>query len=132
MDYDVAKNIARIKDDIAKVCEPLGRNPDDVIIVGVTKYFDHNGIVAAVRDGVKHIGENRPMEIRDKFPAADAALEELLGPGKHYTKHMIGHLQRNKVKIALDLFDMIQSLDSVKLAEELQKQAENKGIEKIE
>jgi pyridoxal phosphate enzyme (YggS family) len=132
MDYDVAKNLARIRQGIAVACEISGRNPDEVIVVCVTKYFDHRGIVDAVRDGIKHIGENRPMEVRDKFPAADAALEEILGPGKHYTKHMIGHLQRNKVKVTLDIFDMIQSLDSVRLAEEVQMQAAKKGIERVE
>jgi pyridoxal phosphate enzyme (YggS family) len=132
MDYDVAKNLSRIREDIARVCEPAGRNPDDVLIVCVTKYFDHRAIVAAVRDGIRHIGENRPMDVRDKFPAADAAVEELLGPGKHYTKHMIGHLQRNKVKVTLELFDMVQSLDSIRLAEETQKQADKMGIERVE
>jgi pyridoxal phosphate enzyme (YggS family) len=132
MNFNVAKNLERIKEGIAEACEPSGRNPDDVIIVGVTKYFDHKAIVAAVRDGVRHIGENRPMDIRDKFPLADAELEELIGPGKHYQRHMIGHLQRNKVKAALGMFDMIQSLDSIPLAEEIQKVAENVGREKVE
>jgi hypothetical protein len=132
MDFNVAKNLARIKEEIAEACEKSGANPDDVVIVCVTKYFDHRAIVAAVRDGITHIGENRPMEVRDKFPAADAVLEGLLGQGKHYKKHMIGHLQTNKVKVTLDLFDMIQSLDSVRLAEEIQRQAEKNNIEKVE
>jgi pyridoxal phosphate enzyme (YggS family) len=132
MDYDVAKNLAKIKENIARSCEKTGANPDDVVIVGVTKYFNYRGIVAAVRDGIKHIGENRPTEIRGKFPAADAALEELLGPGRHYKTHMIGHLQRNKVKIALENFDMIQSLDSIRLAEEIQKVATVRKLEKVE
>jgi len=132
MDFNVAKNLARIREDIAEACEPSRRNPDDVVIVGVTKYFDYQGIVAAVRDGIKHIGENRPMDVRDKFPAADAALEAILGQGKHYRKHMIGHLQTNKVKVTLDLFDMIQSLDSVHLAQEIQLQAEKVNIETVE
>jgi pyridoxal phosphate enzyme (YggS family) len=132
MDYDVAKNLARIKAVIAESCEKTGANPDDVTIVGVTKYFDYRGIVAAVRDGITHIGENRPMEIRDKFPAADKVLDEILGAGKHYTKHMIGHVQRNKVKATLEMFDMIQSLDSVALAEEIQSQAGKMGIERVE
>ncbi len=112
---------------IADACKPYRRNPDDITIVGVTKYFDHSAIVAAVRDGIRHIGENRPMDVRDKFPLADAAIAELLGPDVHYTKHMIGHLQRNKVKVTLEQFDMIQTLDSIVLAEEVQKQAEKLG-----
>jgi len=132
MNFNVAKNLERVKGDIAEACEPSGRNPDDVIIVGVTKYFDHKAIVEAVRAGVRHIGENRPMDIRDKFPAADAELEELIGPGKHYQKHMIGHVQRNKVKIVLSMFDMIQSLDSIHLAEEIQKVAEKQDRQKVE
>ena len=132
MDFNVAKNLERIKAEIAEACEPSGRNPDDVIIVGVTKYFDYHAIVAAVQGGVRHVGENRPMDIPDKFPTADAVLEELIGPGKHYQRHMIGHVQRNKVKVVLSLFDMIQSLDSILLAEEIQKVAENMGREKVE
>lgn len=132
MDFNVVRNLAKIREEIAKACELSGRNPDDIAIVGVTKYFNHDAIIAAVRDGITDIGENRPLEVKDKFPVADAALEEILGPGKHYKRHMIGHLQRNKVKQTLEIFDMIQSLDSVRLAEEIQKQASKKGIEVVE
>jgi pyridoxal phosphate enzyme (YggS family) len=128
MGYDVAINLSRIKLEIGSACASIGRNPDDIILIGVTKYFSFNAIVAAVQAGVAHIGENRVMEVRDKFPAADAELETTLGPGRHYKRHLIGHLQRNKVRVALENFDMIQTLDSVHLAEEIQKEAVKMNI----
>ena len=128
----VTRNLVRIRKEIEAACNKSGANPKHVAIVGVTKYYDYRAIVDAVQAGVKHIGENRPLEVIEKFPDSDSSILGSLGPGKHYTKHMIGHLQRNKVKHTLGIFDVIQSLDSISLAEEIQKQAEKKSILKVD
>ena len=91
-----------------------GRTPGEVTLVAVTKGFPISVVESALAVGIRHIGENRVQEAGTKIPPLrDRA-----------TWHLVGHLQRNKVRKALGLFDVIQSLDSHRLAEELQKRAE--------
>jgi len=97
-----------------------GRNPDDVIVVGVTKFADVPSINEAIACGLEHIAENKVQLAAEKFPKLDLA-------GKAVTKHLIGHLQTNKVRDALNTFDLIHSVDSVKLADEIQKRAAAMG-----
>jgi len=111
----IQTNIQSIQEHIALVCNRLGKNPEDIIFVGVTKYADVEQIKEVLKTGITHIGENRVQEAKEKF----VALENL----GHVTKHMIGHLQTNKVKDAVVLFDVIQSVDSFKVAQEIEKQA---------
>lgn len=101
---------------IASVCRRIGRDPSEVILVGATKYSEAPQIQEALQAGLKHIGENRVQDAQRKFPE----LERL---GVKAVRHMIGHLQTNKVKQAVQLFDLIQSVDSVRLAEEIEKEA---------
>lgn len=120
----IQDNLVRILDRIKQISTRLGRNPDDIILIGVTKFADVAQVKEAVRSGVVHIGENRVQEARTRF----LALGEL---SAQVTKHMIGHLQTNKVKQALEIFDVIQSVDSIKLAGALDAQASkrNKSID---
>jgi len=108
--------LSRIEAQIATICRNLGRDPEEIALVGVSKYADSRQIKEAVGAGLTHIGENKVQEAAKKF----SVLEEV---GKEVTRHMIGHLQTNKVKQALLTFDMIQSVDSLKLATEIDKQA---------
>lgn len=101
---------------IASVCRRIGRDPAGVILVGATKYSETSQIQEALQAGLKHIGENRVQDAQRKFPE----LERL---GVKAVRHMIGHLQTNKVKDAVRFFDLIQSVDSVKLVLEIEKQA---------
>lgn len=118
------ERLAKIYDQIAKACQKSGRNPQDVTLIGVTKYTDLAKVQAAIDAGLTNIAENRVQDAQERFPVLKFA------PGQ-VTKHLIGHLQSNKAKFAVPLFDMIQSVDSFKLAEEIQKQAEknNKNID---
>ena len=116
----IKEKLASLRAGIAQVCERCGRNPDEIILVGVTKFADADNIAEAIRQGLTDIGENKVQVARDKFPA----LGELL---PRVRKHMIGHLQTNKVKAVLEFFDMIQSVDSLRLAEEINKQARIRG-----
>ncbi|HLF17431.1 MAG TPA: YggS family pyridoxal phosphate-dependent enzyme [Candidatus Omnitrophota bacterium] len=114
----IRNNLAQIREQICDICQRVGRNPDEVTLVGVTKYADSALVQQAVEAGLKHIGENKVQDARLKF----ARLQEV---GLKVTKHMIGHLQTNKAKDAVAIFDMIQSVDSLKLAAEVQRQAQN-------
>ncbi len=108
------ENIANIKSRIKFAAERAGRNPENIDIVAVTKTITPEIIQKAVDSGLVLLGENRVQEARDK--------KELVNGNVQW--HLIGHLQRNKVKMALGLFSMIQSIDSLPLAEEIQKRAE--------
>ncbi len=112
----IQANITRILHDIDGICQKNGRDPGEIIVVGVSKFADAAKINEALRFGLKHIGENKIQEAHDKFPSLKSSCGKV-------TKHMIGHLQTNKVKLALQLFDLIQSVDSIKLAEAIERQA---------
>jgi pyridoxal phosphate enzyme (YggS family) len=113
----IKDSFLEVKEKVAAICKRLGRNPDDVAIIGVSKHAEADKIKEAVDAGLKNIGENKVQEGQRKFPQ----LEQW---GIKVTRHMIGHLQTNKVKHTLQYFDLIHSIDSIKLAQEVQKQAE--------
>lgn len=114
MEIDFLQNIENVKQRIATAAEKVGKAPEEITLVAVSKTVSAEMINLAIRNGITIIGENKVQEARDKFPEVDQPVE----------KHMIGHLQRNKVKYAVQLFDMIQSVDSLRLAEEINKRAE--------
>jgi hypothetical protein len=91
-----------------------------VTLVAVTKFASLPMVQDAIAAGITDVGENKIQQALTKF-------SHLRSSGQNVTRHMIGHLQTNKVKQALPLFDLIQSVDSLKLAQEIQKQAEKLG-----
>lgn len=106
------ENYKIIKDNIASAAQASGRKPEDIIILAATKTVDTDTINYAVNKGIKFIGENRVQEFLGKY--------EDLAPVR---KHFIGHLQKNKVKYIIDKVEMIESVSSLALAEEISKQA---------
>ena len=116
----ISARLKAIQEEISSVCSRLGRNPEDVTLVGVTKYTPVEAVIEAVEAGLCHIGENRVQDAKEKFAELD---RRSLAP----VKHLIGHLQTNKVKEAVKLFDLIQSVDSIKLTGEIEKQAAKIG-----
>lgn len=121
MSYDYLKShIVEIKEDILKICDRLGRNPDEVTLIGVTKTYEPEIINASIEKGITDIAENRVQEITRKF-------DDIIYKVRW---HLIGHLQTNKVKYIIDKVDLIHSVDSIKLAEEIQNRASK--IEKIQ
>lgn len=120
----IQDRIASVINNIVEVCERCGRKPEDITVVGVTKYANVEQIAEGIDAGIEHIGENRVQDALEKF-------ELLSFMGKKATKHMIGHLQSNKVKTAVELFDIIESVDSVKLISTIETCARNIG-KKIE
>ncbi|HWR81807.1 MAG TPA: YggS family pyridoxal phosphate-dependent enzyme [Candidatus Deferrimicrobium sp.] len=107
------RNLTQVRGRIAQVCEQHDRNADDITIVAVTKTYPAALIRAAVAAGIHDIGESRVQE-------AEPKITEL---GSIARFHMVGHLQTNKVKKAVELFDVLQSVDSYKLAWEINRQA---------
>ena len=96
--------------------------PYNPTIVAVTKYFDENQIIKYYEMGFRDFGENR---VKDALKKIDK-LPEIIKKDSHF--HLIGHLQTNKVKLAVGNFDLIHSVDSVKLAKEINEEAKKKGI----
>lgn len=111
----VAQRLAIVQERVARAAERAGRSPADVTIVAVSKLFPTQAIEEAAAAGIAHIGENRVQEAAAKV----SSLRHL-----PVTWHMIGHLQTNKAKTALELFDIIHSVDSLRLAEALSRRAE--------
>jgi pyridoxal phosphate enzyme (YggS family) len=109
----IARNLHEIRERIAAAAARAGRSPDEVTLVCVTKERSLDEIRAALEAGATILGESRVQEAAEKVPALAHTV----------TWHLIGHLQRNKVKQAIELFDMIHSLDSLRLAEEIEKRA---------
>lgn len=99
-----------LEDEIAGVCRRAGRSPESVTLVAVSKTHPPAAIREAAHAGVRHIGENRVQELLAKRPG----LEDL-----PLQWHMIGHLQRNKVKAVLPMIDLLHTLDRISLAEEI-------------
>jgi len=114
---DIAANLERVRERLARAAERAGRTPDDVLLIGVSKVVEVERIRAALAAGLGALGENRVQE-------AKAKVAEL---GRPVPWHLIGHLQTNKVKDALPLFDLIQSLDRLELAHELERRAAAQG-----
>lgn len=109
----VAENIIQIKRRIERSCQKVSRSPDEITLIAVTKTVGIDAINDALGSSIEHFGENRVQEAEQK-------IEQI---GAKATWHLIGHLQTNKVKKALQLFDMIHSVDSLHLAEEINKRA---------
>jgi len=110
-------NLDSIQQRIRAACERAGREPSSVTLLAVSKTHPAEVIADAVRLGVVHFGENKVQEAKAKIPNC---------PGKARW-HFIGHLQSNKCRDAVELFEMIESVDSLALAQEINKRADQAG-----
>lgn len=115
---DVRENLEKVRERIARAAARAGRRPEDVLLIGVSKTIDVERIRAGLAAGLRALGENRVQE-------AKAKIAEL---GRPAAWHLIGHLQTNKVKDALELFDVVHSLDRMELAQELERRAASRGL----
>ena len=112
----IQANLEELNRRINQACERSHRSPNDVRLVAVTKGQPVATIKAAFDCGIRDFGENRIQEARPK-------IEQLADLRPHLTWHMVGHIQTNKAKLAARLFDIIHSVDSMKLAQVLHRQA---------
>ena len=117
MQASIAENLKDLRQQIAVACDKCGRSPDEITILAVTKTFPAEIIREAVAIGLTEIGDSRVQEAEAKFA-------ELGHLGRY---HLIGHLQSNKVKKAVQLFDVIQAVDSFPLAKEISHRAGELG-----
>ncbi|MBD5445078.1 MAG: YggS family pyridoxal phosphate-dependent enzyme [Lachnospiraceae bacterium] len=114
----IQENIKHVEGKIAAACTKSGRNPEDVTLIAVSKTKPISMIKEAYDYGCRDFGENKVQELVDKW-------EQL---PKDIRWHMIGHLQRNKVKYIVDKVYLIHSVDSIRLAEEISKEAVKKDV----
>ena len=119
---ELRSRIERVKGVIAEAAARSGRDSSAVTLIAVSKTRPAEDVAEAVNCGIEHVGENRVQEAVEKAPR----VRELLGHDPVW--HMIGTLQRNKVRQALELFSMIHSVDSVRLAEALATRAEGRSV----
>ena len=115
----IAENLDEVRNRIDQACERAGRDPKEVTLIAVSKTKPLAMLEEAYAHGARDFGENWVQEIQEKVP--------LLPEDIHW--HMIGHLQRNKVKYIIDKVSLIHSVDSVRLAEEIEKQAEKHDVD---
>jgi hypothetical protein len=115
----ILENIAGLREQIASAAKRAGRNPDEVVLMAVTKTHPPEKIREAYNAGLRMFGENRVQE----FAGKAATLANLAGA----EWHMIGHLQTNKAGRAVGVFSAVDSVDSVKLAEKLNAAAQSLG-----
>jgi hypothetical protein len=117
-----AGRLAAVRERIERAARRAGRDPDGIAVLAVSKTVPVEGVLALARAGQRLFAENRIQEARDKIPAVNAAWD---GPALRW--HLVGHLQRNKVKPALALFDRIDSVDSFRLLEAAAREAEGRS-----
>jgi pyridoxal phosphate enzyme (YggS family) len=120
MEEVLRRNLDAVRERMAAACERAGRQPDDVLLVAVVKTVGPEVVRALPSLGVTDVGENRVQQARGK--------QEALGGTAGLTWHMVGHVQTNKVRHALRVFKMFQSVDSLRLAEEIDRRAEREGL----
>ncbi len=113
----IEDNLRIVRDRIAAAAFRAGRSPDEVTLVGISKLQPVERVQAAVDAGLLHLGENRVQEAAGKIP--------LINGNVHW--RLVGHLQRNKAKKAVELFEMIESIDSLRIADEVSRRCVEVG-----
>lgn len=114
----IAENLKQVRENINKACIKAGRDPRDVTLIAVSKTKPVSMLLEAYQEGVRTFGENKVQEIMDKYGQLPGDVQW----------HMIGHLQRNKVKYIVDKAAMIHSVDSLRLAETIEREAAKRGV----
>jgi len=114
----ISENLKQVRENIVRACEKAGRDPAEVTLIAVSKTKPVSMLKEAYDEGVRCFGENKVQEIQEKFGLMPSDVKW----------HMIGHLQRNKVRYLMDKACLIHSVDSVRLAQEISKEAEKAGI----
>lgn len=120
MDNTATTRLAEVRANIARVCKPARRKPEDVTLIAVSKTHDADAILPLIEAGQRVFGENRVQEAQGKWPALKAAHPDI-------ALHLIGQLQSNKAEEAVALFDVIHSLDRPSLLTALAKAMDKAG-----
>lgn len=115
----IKENLKQVEENIIKACEKAGRRRDEVTLIAVSKTKPVSLIEEAYNEGERNFGENKVQEINEKYPVMP----------KDINWHLIGHLQRNKVKYIIGKVKLIHSVDSIRLAEQIQNEAAKAGTD---
>ena len=114
----IAENLARVRQEILEAAAKAGRGPGEIELVAITKAHPAEKVREAIDAGQRLFGESRVQEARTKIPELPSSLRW----------HFVGHLQKNKIRHALPLFEMIHSVDSLALAQDMNRIAEQEGL----
>src|SRR5881398_515574 len=114
----IAENLEYVREQIAQAAMKSGRSPNEVELVAITKTHAAEKVREAIQAGQSLFGESRVQEARAKIPELPSAIRW----------HFVGHLQKNKIRHALPLFEMIHSVDSLALAQKINRIAEEEGL----
>ncbi len=120
---EIEANLTRVRDRIAAAAQRGGRGPEEVTLVAVTKTHPARVVAAAYAAGLRDFGENRLEEASAKIPT----VQEIIPLPERPRWHMVGHLQRRKVRRAVALFDLIHSVDTLRLAQRINRVTEESG-----
>jgi hypothetical protein len=123
IDVGITRNLAQVQERVAEAALRADRDPTEVVLVAVSKTHPPETVVDAYRAGVRHFGENRVEEGEEKIPAVHAAL----GDDPRPTWHMVGHVQSRKAPAVVAHFDVVHSLDRLKVARRLSGFAQERG-----
>ena len=124
----IANNLFSINERIARAAERSNRTPDSIELVAVTKGRSVSEMQAVLAAGVTNIGENRVQEAQQKYAAVNSVdTAHAMPTDKTCRWHLVGHLQRNKVKTALDMFALIHSVDSLRLLAEIARRSKEQA-----
>lgn len=115
----IAENLEQVRKNIDEACRTAGRDPREVTLIAVSKTKPAELLREAYNAGARYFGENKVQEIMDKYPQLPSDIQW----------HMIGHLQRNKVKYIVDKVAMIHSVDSLRLAETIEQEAAKHNVQ---
>jgi len=113
----ITENLKEVEEKIQKACLRSGRDPKEVTLIAVSKTKPISMIEEVYKEGIRDFGENKPQELREKYDSMS----------KDIKWHMIGHLQRNKIKYVIDKACMIHSVDSIRLAQAIEEEAAKKN-----
>ena len=122
---EIGARLAAVRDRVRRVAERAGRSPDEITLVGVAKRKPAALVAAAVRAGLRHVGENYVQEAIPKVLEVKAILEHEGSAAPAW--HFIGLLQRNKARRVAECFDLIETVDRARLAEALEHRAQAAG-----
>ena len=114
----IKENIKKVEENIVQACERAGRDPKEVTLIAVSKTKPNEMIEEAIDYGMKDFGENKVQEMVEKMDTISGKLNW----------HLIGHLQRNKVKYIVDRVCLIHSVDSLRLAQQINEEAKKRNV----
>ena len=118
MTTDIAHNLEQVRSQVSEAAKKSGRSPDEIQLIAVSKTHDADKVRAAFDAGQEIFGESRVQEARAKIPLLPSAVRW----------HFIGRLQKNKARYALPMFELFHSIDSLSLAEDMNRIAEEEGL----